>query len=90
MTAATSVASELGIYACPVCKCLLRQEEGELRCPTCSQSYSIREGIPDFVLEELSRSTDPVLCPLVKVPGRPGGAAHAAWFGKTKRKGEMQ
>jgi uncharacterized protein YbaR (Trm112 family) len=49
------------IYACPVCKRLLRQQGGVLRCPTCSQAYPIREGIPDFVLEELSRSADPEL-----------------------------
>lgn len=61
MTADTSVASELGIYVCPVCKRLLRQEEGALRCPTCSQTYPIREGIPDFIREELSQSRDPVL-----------------------------
>ena len=39
----------------------MRQEERELRCPTCSQAYPIREGIPDFILEELSQSGDPVL-----------------------------
>ncbi len=61
ITADASVGSELGIYACPVCKRLLRQEEGVLRCPRCSQAYPIRDGIPDFILEELSRSTDPVL-----------------------------
>jgi SAM-dependent methyltransferase len=61
MIAGTSVASELGIYACPVCKRPLRQEEGVLRCPTCAQAYPIGDGIPDFLLEELSRSTDPVL-----------------------------
>jgi ubiquinone/menaquinone biosynthesis C-methylase UbiE len=32
-----------------------------LRCSTCSQSYPISEGIPDFIREELSRSVDPVL-----------------------------
>jgi len=57
----TSVASELGIYVCPVCKLGLRQEEGALRCPTCSQAYPIIEGVPDFIREELSLSTDPVL-----------------------------
>ncbi|MGB7590302.1 MAG: Trm112 family protein, partial [Terriglobia bacterium] len=61
MTADTSVASELGIYVCPACKGLLRQEEGVLRCPTCSQAYPIKEGIPDFIREELSQSKDPVL-----------------------------
>ena len=61
MTADTSVASELGIYACPVCKRLLRQEKGALHCLTCSQAYPVKEGIPDFILEELSRSADPEL-----------------------------
>jgi SAM-dependent methyltransferase len=61
MTADTSVPTELGIYACPVCKRLLRQEEGLLRCPICSRVYPVRDGIPDFILEELSQSADPVL-----------------------------
>jgi uncharacterized protein YbaR (Trm112 family) len=61
MTADTYVSSQLGIYACPVCKRLLRQEEGLLRCPICSRVYPVRDGIPDFILEELSQSADPVL-----------------------------
>jgi len=60
-TADSSPASEFGIYACPACKRLLCQEEGLLRCPSCSQAYPIREGIPDFIGEELSRSADPEL-----------------------------
>ena len=58
---ALSVAGDLGIYACPACKRLLLQQADALHCPTCSQAYPIRDGIPDFVLEELSRSADPVL-----------------------------
>jgi uncharacterized protein YbaR (Trm112 family) len=61
MTAEASMASELGIYACPDCKRRLCQEESALRCPTCSKAYPIKAGIPDFILEELSRSTDSVL-----------------------------
>jgi len=62
MTADTSVASGLGIYVCPACKGHLCQEEGALRCPTCSQTYPIREGIPDFIREELSQIfTDTVI-----------------------------
>jgi len=57
----TAVASELGIYVCPACKVRLRQEEGALRCTTCSLAYPIRKGIPDFICEELSGSADPVL-----------------------------
>ena len=53
--------AELGIYTCPACKHPLRQEESALRCSTCCQAYPIREGIPDFIREELSRSADPVL-----------------------------
>ena len=61
MTADQSVASQLAIYVCPACKGRLRQEEGMLLCPSCSQTYPIREGIPDFVREELSHSKDPEL-----------------------------
>jgi len=61
MTAERSGASKFGIYACPLCRRLLCQEDNVLRCPTCSKAYPIREGIPDFILEELSRSADPVL-----------------------------
>src|SRR5208283_182411 len=56
-----STASDLSIYACPVCKRLLRQEEAMLRCLTCPRNYPISNGIPDFILEELSRSADPEL-----------------------------
>ena len=56
-----SAGSELGIYACPACKRLLHQEERVLRCPSCSQAYPIRDGIPDFIGEELSQSKDAVL-----------------------------
>ncbi len=61
MATDTSVVSDLGIYVCPRCKVLLRQEKGALRCPACSQTYPLREGIPDFIGEELSQSADPVL-----------------------------
>jgi len=61
MNAGASVVSELGIYACPLCKRLLRHENGVLRCYTCSQAYPIDRGIPDFIGEELSQSSDPVL-----------------------------
>jgi ubiquinone/menaquinone biosynthesis C-methylase UbiE/uncharacterized protein YbaR (Trm112 family) len=62
MTTDTSVATELEIYVCPVCKRLLRQEYGLLRCSTCLKDYPIRAtAIPDFIVEELSKSADPVL-----------------------------
>jgi len=53
--------SELEVYVCPGCKNHLIEEDGALRCSTCSKTYPIAQGIPDFVLEELSRSADPEL-----------------------------
>lgn len=61
MTVDTSLANQVGIYVCPVCKGALHQGEDTLRCLTCFQTYPLREGIPDFIREELSRSADPVL-----------------------------
>lgn len=61
MTAGTSLPGQLGIYACPSCKRLLLEKEGALGCPVCSRTYPIEEGIPDFILEPLSQSADPVL-----------------------------
>jgi ubiquinone/menaquinone biosynthesis C-methylase UbiE len=39
----------------------LRQENGALHCSTCSKAYPLIDGIPDFILEELAQSADPVL-----------------------------
>jgi len=60
-TTCTSPANELGVYVCPACRCALGQEAGVLRCLNCSAAYPIRELIPDFIIEELSRSRDPEL-----------------------------
>ena len=49
------------IYACPVCKRHLHQEQETLCCSTCSHAYPIKEDIPDFLGEELSQSKDPEL-----------------------------
>jgi len=61
MTADSSATKELGIYVCPACKRPLHREDGALHCPACSKTYPVKEGIPDFILEELSKSADPVL-----------------------------
>ena len=45
--------ADLGIYVCPTCKGPSRKEERVLRCDTCSESYPIKEDIPDFLREEL-------------------------------------
>lgn len=60
-SAERSVASEPAVYACPGCKRLLGQEAASLHCSGCSRTYPINAGIPDFILEELSQSADPVL-----------------------------
>jgi len=60
-TAEVRVAGGLVVYVCPACKTTLHQEDHTLRCFACSQTYPVREGIPDFIGEELSQSTDPVL-----------------------------
>jgi len=57
----TPAASGLAAYACPACKKLLLQEADALRCDACSQTYPIKQGIPEFIFEELSQSKDPVL-----------------------------
>ena len=61
MNAVTISGNELEVYVCPGCKNHLIEEDGALRCSTCSKTYPIAQGIPDFVLEELSRSADPEL-----------------------------
>ncbi len=56
-----SIPSGYEIYACPSCKSLLHQEKEALSCHNCVQTFPIRNGIPDFLREELSQSQDPVL-----------------------------
>ena len=48
-------------YVCPACKEALLEQADSLRCEACSQIYPIRNGIPEFIFEELSQSQDPVL-----------------------------
>ena len=61
MPAGASIDDELAIYVCPMCRGPLSQKEGTLRCAPCFRTYPIRDGIPDFILDELSRSADPEL-----------------------------
>ena len=51
----------LEAYVCPVCKGFLDQENNALRCSACSKVYPVEKNIPDFLLERLSHSKDPVL-----------------------------
>lgn len=61
MAAETPVPSGLGVYVCPDCKAHLGHENGALRCAHCSRAYPVKDGFPDFLVEDLSQSTDPVL-----------------------------
>lgn len=44
-----------GVYVCPRCKRELKQTDEGLRCDVCAVTYPIFDGIPDFLLEDLSR-----------------------------------
>ncbi len=53
--------TDYNIYICPTCKGpLVRNDEG-LHCAVCQVTYPITDGIPDFVLEELAQSANPML-----------------------------
>ena len=47
-------------YVCPNCKGELELRRGTLLCFPCHASYPIINGIPDFILEDFSRSAHPV------------------------------
>src|ERR1039458_8264208 len=55
------VHSGIEIYVCPACKNIVRYENDALLCDICRKTFPIQDGIPDFILEELSQSRDPVL-----------------------------
>lgn len=57
----TSEAAELSAYACPKCKGSLRPSDDALLCDACGSSYPTGNGVPDFVLEDLTKSTNPTL-----------------------------
>ena len=48
-------------YVCPSCKGELELRQETLVCLPCQVSYPIINGIPDFILEDLSHSSSPVL-----------------------------
>lgn len=51
----------LDAYVCPACRGHLARAAESLRCDPCAQTYPIRTGIPEFISEELRKSSDPVL-----------------------------
>lgn len=50
-----------GTYVCPECKNGLQPAEGALHCQQCGKAYPVRDGIPDFIMEDLTQSPNPTL-----------------------------
>jgi len=61
MPADTDPGTQVSFYTCPECHGVLRTSSDALQCEGCSESFAIRDGIPEFISEELSRSQDPEL-----------------------------
>jgi len=57
----TTEAAEFSGYVCPKCKGSLRLSDDVLLCEACRSSYPARDGVPDFILEDLTKSTIPTL-----------------------------
>jgi len=58
---ANSAAPDFSFYVCPQCKGILTAAGATLQCSACSRSYPVQHQIPDFILEDLTQSTNPVL-----------------------------
>jgi len=53
-----SPAETYSIYACPTCKQVLELRDGAFRCHACVVTYPILDGIPDFIVEDLTESSN--------------------------------
>ena len=60
MLSKTATARGLDAYVCPTCKLRLRQVDESLECRNCSRVYPVVDGIPDFVVEDLSKNDQPI------------------------------
>ncbi len=49
------------IYICPTCKRPVVRNDKGLHCAVCQVTYPITDGIPDFVLEDLAQSANPLM-----------------------------
>ncbi len=54
-------AEGLDVYVCPQCKSKLDSRGTALVCPVCQHANPIVDGIPDFLVDDPERSSDPVL-----------------------------
>jgi ubiquinone/menaquinone biosynthesis C-methylase UbiE/uncharacterized protein YbaR (Trm112 family) len=48
-------------YVCPVCRRSLLSKMNRLFCQQCGVEYPVKNGIPDLILEDLTKSTHPIL-----------------------------
>jgi len=53
--------SQDNYYVCPVCKLPPSPMINGLLCQQCGVMYPVKNGIPDFILEDLTKSKNPVL-----------------------------
>ena len=60
-TTQSSSAASFGRYVCPACKSALTPKCDALSCETYQVAYPIVEGIPDFIVQDLTQNTHPNL-----------------------------
>jgi ubiquinone/menaquinone biosynthesis C-methylase UbiE/uncharacterized protein YbaR (Trm112 family) len=61
LTAASPETGAYEHYACPACRSGLGVQETHLVCTGCGVRYPLLDGIPDFILDDLSQSEVPLL-----------------------------
>jgi len=61
VTNTNNSAADVSFYVCPQCKGELAATGATLQCSACRHSYAVRQQIPDFILEDLTQSANPVL-----------------------------
>jgi len=61
MDKANSSAPDFSFYVCPQCRGTLAVAGATLHCSACRHNYPVQHGIPDFISEDLTQSTNPVL-----------------------------
>jgi ubiquinone/menaquinone biosynthesis C-methylase UbiE/uncharacterized protein YbaR (Trm112 family) len=57
----SDIQTEQNIYVCPTCKSHLSKNHHSLFCQICKVSYPISNHIPDFILKDLSQSSNPTM-----------------------------
>jgi len=68
-------------YACPVCKQPLTPTVNGLFCQRDGVEYPVKNGIPDFVVEDIAESTSPVLRSVDKLDDLAKIYEGPSWYG---------